>query len=132
MKEIDRKKQTACEAFISGASLKEVALVVGRSEVTVWRWMREPDMAPQIKEAGDMQLAATCAKLAIAASRAVDILSSVMDDESTASYVRVNAAKALVDASVKHNELYLMAGRMIALEQVADAREQGWGVSDGA
>lgn len=110
------KQLKALEALLDGASIQDAASAAGVNRKTVARWLQEPAYWKlyQVNSARSLELAAR--RLTGKLDMAVDMLTSVMEDEDAPAGVRLRAAQQVIDGSLKLLDTADFAERLAALE----------------
>ena len=116
-----RKEDLALAALISEPTLGEAAKKVGISEVTLWRWMQDPEFQDKYRTARRQAVSQSITQLQKISSEAVKTLREVMNNIETPPASRVTAAKAVLELAIKAVEVEDLAGRVEALEKAAEA-----------
>ncbi len=115
-----RKEDLALAALISEPTLGEAAKKVGISEVTLWRWLQDPEFQEKYRTARRQAVSQSITQLQKISSEAVQTLRDVMNDKETPPASRVTAAKAVLEMSIKAVEVEDLAVRIEALEKAAE------------
>lgn len=115
-----RKEDLALAALISEPTLGEAAKKVGISEVTLWRWMQDPEFQDKYRTARRQAVSQSITQLQKISSEAVKTVRDVMNDKETPPASRVTAAKAVLELAIKAVEVEDLAGRVEALEKAAE------------
>jgi hypothetical protein len=110
------KQQAAIVALLGQPTLKEAAQAIAINEATLWRWLQQPEFQTAYREARRETVRHAIVRLQQHAAEAVDTLHKVMTTEGTAAPVRVSAAKAILEYSMKAVEIEDLASRLEALE----------------
>jgi phage terminase small subunit len=111
------KKAKFVEALVGGADVGAAAVAAGRSERTGRRWLCEPDVRAVLSEALAGRLRALNARRVDLASDALDVLAEVLKGAAIAPYVRVAAAKAVLDAALRLSEFTDIEARIAEIER---------------
>lgn len=101
-----------------GATTRQIADRVGRSERTVQRWLADPEVRAEIDAARRLVVSGMLASLEQGAREAVAVLRRVLH-ESTNDAVRVRAAGTLLTHLASLREHVDLSERIAALEQEA-------------
>ncbi len=110
------KQVKALEALLDGANIQDAASAAGVNRKTLGRWLQEPAFWKlyQVNSIRSLELAAR--RLTGKLDMAVDMLTSVMEDEDAPAGVRLRAAQQVIDGSLKLLEVANFAERLAALE----------------
>lgn len=111
------KQIKALEALLDGANIQDAASAAGVNRKTLARWLQEPAFWKlyQVNSAKSLELAAR--RLTGKLDMAVDMLTSVMEDEDAPAGVRLRAAQQVIDGSLKLLEVTDIQTRLTALEE---------------
>lgn len=115
-----RKEDLALAALISEPTLGEAAKKVGISEVTLWRWLQDPEFQDKYRTARRQAVSQSITQLQKISSEAVETLREVMNNKETPPASRVTAAKAVLEMAIKAVEVEDLAVRIEALEKAAE------------
>jgi len=110
-------------ALAAGASVPAAARAGGVSEATVYRRLREPAFRRRVDEARAEIVARAVARLSAASTEAVDTLRRLLHVESD--FVRLGAAKGILELGVRLREHQDLAERVAALEGQLAAEQGG-------
>lgn len=116
------KQNAAIVALLSQKTMKAAARSAGVNEVTLWRWLQEPEFQAAYTKARRETVKQAIARLQQSAAQAVDTLKEVMTSKKALDFARVSAAKAILDYSLKAVELEDLAERIDALESKMGGR----------
>ncbi len=110
------KQIKALEALLEGANIQDAATAAGVNRKTLGRWLQEPAFWKlyQVNSVRSLELAAR--RLTGKLDMAVDMLTSVMEDEDAPAGVRLRAAQQVIDGSLKLLEVADIQERLTALE----------------
>ena len=112
------KKAKALEALLDGLNVQDAAVVAGVNRKTLGRWLSydvEFWTAYQRHSNSSLQLAAR--RLTTKLDGAVELLTSVMEDDDAPAGVRLRAAQQVIDGSLKLLEVADIQQRLAALEE---------------
>lgn len=110
------KQEKAIIALLNEPTMKEAAEATGVSEVTLWRWLQQPEFRKSYMEARRLAVQRAIARTQAATSEAVETLREVMNDQSAKGSERIAAAKAILDYALKGVELEDHEQRLSELE----------------
>jgi hypothetical protein len=119
---LPRKREQAIIALLEQPSIKQAAQSVGISEVTLFRWLQEPDFQRAYREAKHRVVEQAISRLQQVSREAVDTLREVMIDTEKPPSTRVTAAKAVLEMSIKAVELEDLASRVEELERFVEEK----------
>ncbi len=119
------KQERAIAALLGHPSIEAAAEALGINPATVHRWLQEPAFEAAYRAARRAAVGQAIARLQHISGKAVDALLEVIDTEYTPApaAVRVSAAKAILEFSLKSLELEDLAARIEALEQQAGGQQ---------
>jgi soluble lytic murein transglycosylase-like protein len=107
-------------ALASGDSVKDAARLANVSERTVYRRLRNESFAQRVKQARTSMLQQAVGRLAKAVPKASDVLDKLLDSRSER--IRLQAAKAVMDCSVKLGDAVAYEQRLASLEATLNMR----------
>lgn len=113
-----RKKEQAIANLLQKPTIAEAAQETGIAEVTLFRWLQDPDFNTAYKQARREVVSSAVGFLQYAASSAVRVLVSVMNDTDSPASSRVTAARAVIETAIKAVELQDFEERISALEEL--------------
>src|SRR5437868_9071496 len=99
------KQEKAIIALLNEPTTKDAAEAAGVSEVTLWRWLQNPEFRASYMEVRRVAVQRAIARTQAATSEAVETLREVMSDKSAKGSERIAAAKAILDYAMKGIEL---------------------------
>jgi hypothetical protein len=117
--ELNPKQEIAIAALISRNTIKDAAAAANVSEVTLWRWMKQPAFKRAYTEARWRAVQQAIAILQNATSTAAIVLHKVAEDEDADPRVRVYASRAILHNAMKGIELEDQEQRLNELEALA-------------
>lgn len=118
---LPRRHKGVLVALLSTATLKEAAVTAGVSETTVWRLLQREDFRQLLKEAQEKAVESALGALQGAAGAAIECLRRNLNSGNPSS--EVQAAKNILDFTLKIREQFDHAARIKQLEEALDARE---------
>lgn len=124
---LSRNAELAILALLANPTIPKAAKAAGISETTLWRWLQEDDFRAKYKEAQNKVFDGALSSLQGAATDAVDCLRRNLNCKTPA--VQVQAARAILDFSLKAEQMFDLQTRISCLEVALDAREQAEKVS---
>ncbi len=114
-KTLSPKKAKFVELLVSGLSYREAGKKLGLSHTTAWRWSLDPAVQETIARMHAERLRATQGKLLEGVTVAVETLINLCHAKS--GYVAVQAAKAILDLTLKLEETLNLQSRIEAIEE---------------
>ncbi len=112
-------------AVLSAPTLREAARAAGVSEPTAWRYLRAPAVRQELAARQDGILGHVARRLACSMSAALDVLSSIMEDEAANAAPRVSAARAVLESGLRLAELVSLSERVAELERIMAKENDG-------
>lgn len=113
-------------AIVAGNPVPEAARMAQMAERTARRRLAEPEVRVQLDELRAATLVAAADKLTSVASRAVEVLATVMDDPNMSGPVRVRAAEVVLARLTPMRDAATIDERLAAIEAALARRDQ-WG-----
>jgi len=113
---ITPKQEKAVLALVEQPTIREAAKAVKVNEVTLYRWMREPDFQASYRQARRDIMSQAIARLQSCCSTAVQTLQEVMEDTEATPASRVASARAVLELACKAVEFEDLEARVAALE----------------
>ena len=114
---LSRKQDAAIGALLSHPTISAAAQSVGLGEATLRRWLKEPDFLEAYRATRRDALEHCVALLQKTGSAAVEALQQSL--QATSEGVRLRAACAILDYSMKGAELLDLETRIAVLEEAA-------------
>jgi transposase len=119
---LSRRHEAVIVALLANPTIKDAAQAAGVSESTVWRLMQREDFQKRYREAQDKAFDGALGSLQGAATLAINALKDSLTCDVPA--VKVQAAKVILDYTLKVREQFDYAARIKHLEAVLKAREE--------
>ena len=123
--ELTQKQRRALAALVSEPTLTRAAQAARVSEVTLYRWLRQPAFASAHSQAVGETFRAALGAVQQASQQAIQTLLDVMSDAAAAPNTRVAAARAVLDTALKAHERQEIDERLTAIEQRLAAEQGG-------
>ena len=120
--ELSRSKERAVVAMMAHPSIAEAARIAGVSESSIWRWLQDDSFQARLREAQSKVMDGALSSLQGSMTGAVDCL--VRNLSCGTPSAEVQAAKTILDFTLKTREQFEYAERIKALEAALKAREQ--------
>ncbi|MBA3356994.1 MAG: hypothetical protein H0U18_13860 [Pyrinomonadaceae bacterium] len=98
-------QQRAIELLLTGLPTIRVCEVLDITEITIWRWKRQPDFITTYREAKREISARTREMLQEAATKAVTRLFELMEDPETPASIRFASARTILEMHFKGIEV---------------------------
>lgn len=112
-----QKQILALSALLQTNSRAEAARAAGVSERTVRNYWNDPEFRREYATACRDQLREATQRAQYNATAAVDTLTEIMQDEEQPPNVRIQATRALIDATLRLSEVVDIDERLTALEK---------------
>ncbi len=113
------KKSRALAALLTAPSREAAARAAGISPRTLRDYLADPDFAAEYQRLQAEQIADAAQRGRQSMTGAMDALQAVMDDETQNGQTRVQAARSLLEFSLKLDERENILRRLDALEKEA-------------
>jgi hypothetical protein len=117
MKELNNtelRQDRAIVALLAEPSIEAAAKTAAVSDVTIWRWMKQPESRSKLRDARCAVVEGAIGRLQAAATEAVETLRRNLTCGTPS--VEVKAAATILDQAVKAVELFDLAERIEHLE----------------
>jgi len=111
-----KKCEKVLSALLQAPTYAEAAKLADVSEVTVWRYLKDPVFAGKYQAAKKARLDSAINKLQGTFSQAVDTLQAIMTKDTPNASPRVTAAKILIEQTIKTSQLEELLKRLEAVE----------------
>lgn len=119
MGDLKPKQVAAISAMLTCPTLREAAEASGTPESTLFRWLNEPDFKAAYDQARGRLLESTLTALQGAATEAVNVLRTIMNNGAAPAGVRVRAAVGIIELSLRARTELETEARLQALEAAA-------------
>jgi phage terminase small subunit len=119
---LTRKQEALISALLTAPSLAAAAQQAGLSEVTAWRWLKEPTFQAAYRAARRAVVQHAITQMQQATGEAVETLRAVMQNAEAPASAKVSAAKTILDTAVKAVEIEDLEARITALEAAQEHR----------
>lgn len=106
-------------ALLEHPTLEKAAAAIGISDVTLWRWMKNPDFQEAYRKGRREAFSQSVSRLQHASSAAVGTLLRVMTDREAPAASRVRAADCVLQTAFRGIEMEDLEARLDRLEQLA-------------
>ncbi|HWX42451.1 MAG TPA: hypothetical protein VN345_14970 [Blastocatellia bacterium] len=118
------KQEIAIAALISTNTIKQAAAAASVSEVTLWRWMKQPEFKKAYREARWKAVQQAITKLQHSTSSAATVLQQIADNDKIDPRCRVYASRAIFQNAFKGIDLEDHEERLDELEATARDYQQ--------
>lgn len=119
------KQERALAALLNNPTVRDAAAESKVSEATLYRYMREETFAARLKEARRGAVEHLSARLQSKSAEAARVLSDIAEDDSKPASVRVTAARAIIEHTLKAFELGDLNERLKVLEATLEKQKRG-------
>ena len=126
MKELNNtelRQERAIVALLAEPSIEAAAQTAEVSDVTIWRWMKQPEFRAKLRDARRAVVEGAIGRLQAAATEAVDTLRRNLTCGTPSFEVR--AAATILDQAIKAVELFDVVERVEQLEARLAAGSEG-------
>ncbi len=119
---LTRRQDAAIVALLAHPTIPESAKAAGVGETTLWRWLQREEFRKKYREAQDKVFDGALGSLQVASTEAVDCLKRNLTSGSASA--EIQAAKIILEYTLKARELFGMEIRIAQLEAALKAREE--------
>lgn len=119
---LTRRQDAAIVALLAHPTIPEAAKAAGVSETTLWRWLQRDDFRKKYREAQDKVFDGALGSLQGASTEAVACLKRNLTSGTPSA--EVQAAKVILEYTIKARELFGLEARIMQLEAQLKAREE--------
>src|SRR5215813_12184610 len=102
---LSAKQSRAIRALLLKKTMRDAAAAAGVTEITLWRWVQQPEFVKALTDASARALETAIASLQSACNDAVIVLRHVMTDLGAPASARVSAARTVLETAVRAREL---------------------------
>ena len=120
---LNRKQEMAISCLLEQPTIKEAAVFCGVGEVTLWRWLQQPEFQERYRQAKRQVVEQAITRLQQVTGAAVTTLREIMLDSEAPASSRVTAAKTILETAVKSVELEDLVTRLDKLEKAVSERD---------
>lgn len=114
---LNYKQEKYLLALLTSSSVAEASKKAGIVERTAYKYMSEPAFKAQHRKAMRGLLSTVTGRLQYEATKSVDVLADIRDDEEAPPYTRVEASKILLEMAYKSFELEDVQERLERVEE---------------
>jgi DNA-binding MurR/RpiR family transcriptional regulator len=119
------RQEQALAALLNNPTVRDAAKAAQLSEATVYRYMREQPFAARLREARRGLVEQLTTRLQAKSDASAKVLTDIAEDDSKPASVRVAAAKAVIDYTLKAFELGDLSERLKVLEATLESQKKG-------
>jgi len=120
-----RRRDEIIAALLSTPNLEAAAKACHLSPVTLWRRLQQPDFSEAYAAARRQAVQAAVGALQQASGLAVQTLVELTSNRGTPDYVRITAARSILEFAFKGAELLDLEIRVAQLEEATKMAEEG-------
>ncbi len=113
---LSRKQEKAILALVSSKTVEDAAKVSGIGRTTLFKWLQNDAFQDAYRRARTKIVQQAIAKMQNASGLAVSVLEEIMSDKEALPSTRVNAAKAVLETSLKAVEIEDILRRIERIE----------------
>jgi hypothetical protein len=121
---LSRKQEKAIVAFVSSKTIDDAAKSSGVGRTTLFKWLQDDTFQDAYRRARTKIVQQAIAKMQNASGLAVSVLEEIMSDKDSPPSTRVNAAKAVLETSLKAVELEDILRRIERIEAHVNSRNE--------
>ena len=110
-------------ALLTCPTIKQASDEVGLSEQAVYSRLRKPDFRTKLQNARTTQFQVISSKLEDANFKALNTLTSILDDSEVSAGIKVRASQTLLDLSLRNREQIDVISRIENLEEMLKSQE---------
>lgn len=115
---LNQKQRAALNALLQTTNKAEAARLAGISEKSIRNYWNNEEFQKEYGKACAQLLRDAARRAQLAISPTVSALAEIVKDESELTNIRVQAARVLIDSTLKLTEVVDMNGRIAALEEI--------------
>lgn len=116
--ELKTTQLKAIAALLSEPDIKTAAKKAGVGERTLHTWLKEDEAFQEaLKQAEQEAVSIAVTRLAGSAGKALDVLNSILDDDTVAAGVRTRAALGLLDKLIQLKQFADLEQRLARIEE---------------
>lgn len=111
------KKDQALAALVTHSTIREASKSSGIPERTLWRYMEQPDFSERLAVEKGKLISSASDRLKSKLDAATQAIADVMEDAEAPPQTRVNAARTILEFSLKYTEMADVIHRLNELER---------------
>lgn len=111
------RQDAAIAALVSNPTVREASKVSGIPERTLWRYLGQEDFTTRLEEERSKLVSDATERLKSKLAAATSAIAEVMEDQDAPPQVRVNAARTILEFSLKYVEVSDIVRRLDELER---------------
>lgn len=113
---LNSRQQKAIPALLAHPTTKGAATSLGINEMTLIRWLKQPDFEAAYREARYVMMDESFSMLQKASIEAVSTVMEIMRDSKALASTRLDAAKCILDMGGRSRQIQDLEERIAALE----------------
>lgn len=117
------RQDAAIAALVSNPTVREASKASGIPERTLWRYLGQEDFSKRLDEERSKLVSDATDRLKSKLAAATSAIAEVMEDQDAPPQTRVNAAKVILEFSLKYSEMSDIIHRLDELERQAMAED---------
>lgn len=118
------RREIIMTALLNSPTIREASKVCGVPERTIYTWLNKPDFKAEYEHRRGQLVQSAWDLLRGKLTEAIGVVSELMEDEGTPPQVRLNAARSVLEYSLRATEQLDLLPRLEALEAAQSGREQ--------
>lgn len=117
------RQDAAIAALVSNPTVREASKASGIPERTLWRYLGQEDFTKRLDEERSKLVSDATDRLKSKLAAATSAIAEVMEDKDAPPQTRVNAAKVILELSLKYSEMSDIIHRLDELERQTMAED---------
>lgn len=120
---MNSRQEVAIAALIAHPTVREAAKASNIPERTLWRYLGQEDFTKRLDEERGKLVSCATDRLKSKLAAATSAIAEVMEDQDAPPQTRVNAAKVILEFSLKYSEMSDIIHRLDELERQTMAED---------
>lgn len=116
----NKTKELIIAGLLANTTVSATARAIGISEATIYKYLKDDEFKREYEEKRRAMLAENCHELQAHMSRAISELVEIIEDENTATQIRLNAIDMLLRHTYKQTEMVDILERLSVLEKIKE------------
>lgn len=117
------RQDAAIAALVSNPTVRDASKASGIPERTLWRYLGQEDFTKRLDEERSRLVSDATDRLKSKLAAATSAIAEVMEDQDAPPQTRVNAAKVILEFSLKYSEMSDIIHRLDELERQTMAED---------
>lgn len=117
------RQDAAIAALVSNPTVRDASKASGIPERTLWRYLGQEDFTKRLDEERSKLVSDATDRLKSKLAAATSAIAEVMEDKDAPPQTRVNAAKVILEFSLKYSEMSDIIHRLDELERQTMAED---------